>query len=166
MNECCNFHDLCELWNAHFDTMISCVSLLAVLFGLVIPIFATLIQHNNLKNERERMDKDMDRRFSELEKLRERWDKDVERRFSELKNQREQLIKDTEEKFAELEKQRGLIAQHDLQINELQNLSSDVYITAAQFYVARCHDTITRCPRETKGNPKILCIESVLIIYS
>lgn len=72
MNECCNFHDLCELWNAHFDTMISCVSLLVMVFGLVIPTMAAWFQHKRLKYERDRWDKDMERRLADFEKQKER----------------------------------------------------------------------------------------------
>ena len=71
MNECCNFHELCKLWNAHFDTMIHCVTLLAAFFGFGVPAVTAWLQYKRFKYERERLDRDIERRLAEFEKQKE-----------------------------------------------------------------------------------------------
>lgn len=70
MNECCNFHDLCELWNAHYNTMLQSITILATIFGFGLPSLAAWFQHRSLREERELMNKDIERKLFELDDLR------------------------------------------------------------------------------------------------
>ena len=116
MNEPTAFNALCDLWTSHFNIMLTCVTILAGLFGLGGPLMFSIFQRQNLKDERERLNKEMSEKFAEL------------------KEQREQLNKETAAKFVELEKQQDIISQHDLRINELQTDLRNAHVSLAQYY--------------------------------
>ena len=71
MNEPTAFNALCDLWTSHFNIMLTCVTILAALFGLGGPLMFSMFQRQNLKDERERLNKEMADKFTELEKQRE-----------------------------------------------------------------------------------------------
>ena len=71
MNEPTAFNALCDLWTSHFNIMLTCVTILAGLFGLGGPLMFSMFQRQNLKDERERLNKEMAEKFAELDKQRE-----------------------------------------------------------------------------------------------
>ena len=68
MNEPTTFNALCDLWTSHFNIMLTCVTILAGLFGLGCPLMFSMFQRQNLKDERERMNKEMADKFAEVQK--------------------------------------------------------------------------------------------------
>jgi len=69
MNDPELFKTLCELWASHFSIMLTCITILAGLFGVGCPLMISFFQRQNIKDERERLSKEMAEKFAEQQNL-------------------------------------------------------------------------------------------------
>ena len=108
-----------ELFNSHFSNLLTFLGVFGTIFGLAIPAGAYLLQRQTLKDEKEILQKNIDRTYDKVSELMEKYEE-----LKQFKNQMNEIINTINKKNINLEH-----FQHELFMN-LQTTFDGVFSIA------------------------------------